>query len=166
MAGLKKEKGEFAPSGLESMGAVTQAEWVEGTVLDSEPRTAHEPARAEQDANLNQYTPMARESGKSGAMTPTAQVFNGQAIVLNQQPSSTLPLSLQNARRSQTIETHVQTFNQTLNLTLYLDSLVDESELRKAVVEQISQDSLIVHIANQRIGYRIPAGHNTQTRTR
>jgi hypothetical protein len=67
--------------------------------------------------------------------------------------------------QSQQVRTRVQRADQKLILTLFLDSLVDEETIRQSWVEQVSEDSLVVHLGSQRIGYRVPqAVQHTITR--
>lgn len=41
-------------------------------------------------------------------------------------------------------------------LTLFLDSLLTESDLERAVIEQVTGDSIVIEVGSQRIGYRVP----------
>jgi len=167
VAGAEKQKNELAAVARGSMDAAYQTEWVSGNIFPSTSESKTKRIAEEQDERESrQFKPLSKKYAAAETSTAAAQTFNGLAIGLSQQPSAALPLSQQNARRQRTIETQIYAANQTLNLTLFLDSLVDESELRNAVVEQVGADSLIVHVANQRIGYRIPATVNAQTRAR
>ena len=51
-------------------------------------------------------------------------------------------------------------------MTLYLDSLIDARDVQQANVETVSGDSLVVNMGNQRIGYKLPTGSNTQEQRR
>ncbi|MBM2844865.1 MAG: zf-HC2 protein [Bacteroidetes bacterium] len=167
IVGAEKQKNELAAVAQGGMDAAYQAEWVSGTILPSMSESTTKRIAEEQDARESrQFKSLSKKNAAAQTSKVAAQTFNGLAIGLSQQPSAALPLSQQNARRQRSIETQIYAANQTLNLTLFLDSLVDESELRNAVVEQVGEDSLIVHVANQRIGYRIPATVNVQTRAR
>jgi len=167
IVGAETEKNELAAVAQGSMDAANRTEWVSGNILPSTSESKTKRIAEEQDKRESrQFKPLSKKYAAAETSTAAAQTFNGLAIGLSQQPSAALPLSQQNARRQRTIETQIYAANQTLNLTLFLDSLVDESELRNAVVEQVGGDSLIVHVANQRIGYRIPATMNVQNRAR
>ena len=165
--GADKNKSEQGLRAQEGFAASLQEVWVTGNVLAPASEPAAGTISLEQDAQESgkMKSLSKKDARQQGAVSGT-QIFNGQSVALSQQPAGALPLAQQNERRRQTIETQVQSYNQTLHLTLYLDSLVDDEALRTAFVQQVSQDSLVVNIANQRIGYRIPANLNTQTRTR
>jgi hypothetical protein len=61
-----------------------------------------------------------------------------------------------------TIQTLVERTGSGLQMTLYFDPPVKESVLRDARVESVTEDSIIVNIGPQRIGYTLPPGWSDQ----
>ncbi len=90
-----------------------------------------------------------------------------QTIILSQKPSSSLPERQKEAgvNQTNTIHTLVEKTSRGLNLTLYSSTLFLSSEIENAAIEPITQDSLIVHLANESIAYHIPGGWSAQRST-
>jgi hypothetical protein len=88
-------------------------------------------------------------------------------IRVSQKPSSALPPSRKaHATQSGVVQTFVMNRADSIHVTLYLDSLVSESSLRSANVEIIGNDSLILHLPNQRIGLRLPSALVDQVKSK
>jgi hypothetical protein len=51
-------------------------------------------------------------------------------------------------------------------MTLYLDSPLADSELRSANIEVINNDSLILNLSSQRLGFRLPPALQNQANTK
>ena len=84
-------------------------------------------------------------------------------VVLLQRRVSDLPTAQQVQQRSlRGVQTLMENTSQGLQMTLFLDSLVTPSQLKGARVEWIGNDSLIVRIDGQEIGYQIPRGLQTK----
>ncbi len=83
-------------------------------------------------------------------------------IVLQQRAMKELPLERSQQQRGQQreIETLLERTDHGIQLTLYDDS-INESDMKDAVVERLSEDSIVVSVSNQRIAYRLPSGWNT-----
>ena len=140
--------------------------WTTGTVLPqsreslSAPESgnviARKAARAADrltGADQEAYTKRADLLGKRDSAAGTAP-----EVTLNQRPSSSLPAErrqLQTQAGANTVQTLVNQRDDHLTMTLYLDSLVNDADLRKAKVQQVSADSLVVNMANEKIGYRL-----------
>jgi hypothetical protein len=77
-------------------------------------------------------------------------------FTLVQKPSSSLPSSHQYGFRSGSVQTFIEKRSNAIQMTLYLDSAVAESELQSANIEMINADSLIVNLSSQRIGLKLP----------
>jgi len=157
------------PSGavvVGGMGRTSETYWTMGNVLPesrgslSAPaygneierkaaRAADQVARGdEQDLDKRAVLPGKRDHAAESAAD----------VTLRQQPSSLLPAErrqLQAQAGANTVQTLVRQRDDHLTMTLYLDSLVNDADLRKAKVQQVSPDSLVVNMANQKIGYRI-----------
>ena len=87
---------------------------------------------------------------------------------LNQQNSLSLPPTQQRLQQlnNAKVLTKVERIGSKTQMTLYLDSLLDENELANATIETLRNDSLILNLQNQRIGYKLPAGWTTQLQTK
>ncbi len=83
-------------------------------------------------------------------------------IVLQQRSMKDLPVerSQQRTANQDQIETLLERTDTGIQLTLFDDS-IKESDMKDAVVERLSEDSIVVSISNQRIAYRLPSGWNT-----
>ena len=73
--------------------------------------------------------------------------------------------SQQRAGQQREVETLLERTDNGIQLTLYDDS-INESDLKDAVVERLSEDSIVVSISNQRIAYRLPSGWNSSSTNR
>jgi anti-sigma factor RsiW len=75
-------------------------------------------------------------------------------ILLRQEPARSVPQH--RARPHRGIPIYAQALGTGLQLTLYPDSLFPPSDLARATVHQISNDSLIILIGRQTIGTKVP----------
>jgi hypothetical protein len=94
------------------------------------------------------------------------QRVDGQTITLKQQPTAALPIAQQSKQlrgQGEKVQTKVERSGQSLDLTIYLDPLADEEQWQKASVQPVTDDSLVIDIANKRIGYHIPGGWNSNS---
>ena len=83
--------------------------------------------------------------------------------LIRQQPASTLPGDQERSGRNQyRVPTRVDQRGSTTTLTMYLDSLVDEKDLRSAIVESARDDSVVVTLGGKKILYRFPPGQTAQ----
>jgi hypothetical protein len=136
----------------------SQTYWVEGHViqdaleesrgmLSATPRDQVSSVRKKDDHQVS-------KSGNDIAM-PT--------ISLNQEPSSSLPASLQYRQdRQGVIQTLIENKDNAIQITLYLDSPVADSELYSAKIQVINTDSLVLNLFSQCIGFRLPPGLQSQ----
>jgi len=86
-----------------------------------------------------------------------------QIITVRQRSSDFLPAShSKKSPDNRTIETLVEKNPQGLSLTLFRDTLFLDSQIQHASIEPVTEDSLIVNVANERIAYRIPGGWSAQ----
>jgi hypothetical protein len=146
----------------------TESIWIEGTIL---PPAADE---WKEKANVNDNRPAGeayglrktdREPVRPATQAAAKQNINVGLISLSQQTSVTLPRAqqrLQVMNSAAKVMSKAERIGDKILLTLYLDSLVDENDLANTQVETPRNDSLILNLPNQRIGYRFPAGWNTQ----
>jgi hypothetical protein len=144
------------------------ATWVEGTVL---PRGAEERAAPQLFAPPTGKKTEQLRANKMEARAPTAQQQQDRAgakepagLILTQRRLSDLPVSRQaEGQKLNTVQTLFQRAKGGMRLTLYLDTLATDPELQNASVVPIGEDSIILHLGNQRIGYKMPPGWNQET---
>ncbi len=139
-----------------------RAMWIVGTVVPiSVGRDRSMPSAATQSfaEGLQKRDNFAAKKSKSETQKVNLAVKNtSQNIVLEQRPSNTL----QTKNIAAGIQTLVEETDDGIALTLYPDSLFTSTELENAIVENISDDSLIVHISNQSIVYHLPQEFSVQ----
>jgi hypothetical protein len=94
---------------------------------------------------------------KNAPTRPQAQ------YLLRQQPSSALPADRETSGKDQQrVPTHIDQRGSSTTMTMYLDSLLDEGDLKKARVEAVSDDSVVVTLGGKKIVYRFPPGQAAQ----
>ena len=84
-----------------------------------------------------------------------------QEFRLRQKPASTLPESFgveQRQSQRALVPARVEERGTTTTMTLYLDSLVDDAELKGAKVRQAGGDTVVVEIGGKKILYRLGGG--------
>ncbi len=163
-AGVKRETegigGEAA--------APSAAFWTEGTQLGG----THEDVGAAQAADkvsaesqvlskeLDRKSKSANQL-KAAVNEKSSSVSN---YLVNQAPASDLPRERQMIQQRNAgggVQTLVKQDGDVTTMTIYLDSLVDPVEVKNASVEPASDDSVVVTLGKQRIGYRLPQTANT-----
>jgi hypothetical protein len=155
----------------ESMTPPPQAFWVEGHVISSEaaPRDEMRNQLAEQPKKQVFARRQIESMEKLGDQNMLRLDRDSTSIViaLNQKPSSSLPPSQQNKQgQPRLVQTFIENRISNIQMTLYLDSLVPDSELRSADIETIGADSLVLNFSNQRIGYRLPPALSEKVNTK
>lgn len=128
------------------------AYWTEGTVFQQ----SGEEETLLKDA-LQKPAAAARVERDADALTLQNTM---PPISISQRSAADLPRTrqvLQKQTAPGQVQTLVEQRDDGFHLTLYLDSLVDETALKNSTVRQVGPDSAIVRIANQQIGYRIPS---------
>jgi hypothetical protein len=141
---------EEKKSNTTGLSAGSLAYWTEGTLLQQSG-----PKEARLTDALQKPAAAARVEKDAGAPTPqnTTALFS-----IRQRSAAQLPQNRQGLQiASNQVQTLVEQRDDGVHLTLYLDSLVDETALKNSTVRQVGPDSAIVQIANQQIGYRIPS---------
>ncbi len=141
-------------AGFWSDGIVEEGEGLAGAAAakKSAPEAEEKSLFFESDAARNVAAP-----GKD-APAPAQGVF-----LVRQQPSSALPPGREKSAGDRSrIPTRVEQKGERTTLTMYLDSLVDENEMKRARVDAMRDDSVIVTIGGKKILYHIPRGGETQ----
>ncbi len=147
-----------------------QTFWVEGRIISTETSQRDE-KRVQPLAESQGQTNVFRQDPsrlKKDAGQPQQSRMNTTAnISLSQMPSSALPAALQR-KQSQlgTVQAFIQSQANNIQMTIYLDSPMPDSELQAAGVETIGEDSLILNLPNQRIGYKLPPALQSQVNTK
>lgn len=138
--------------------------WIEGNILPTDSDALHDKAKAQEKVGIYDFRKTDARSARSA--DPQAELKQSESnLVLNQQNSLALPTAqqqIQQLNKSSNVMTRLKRVGSQTQLTLYLDSLIDEKELSNATVETLRNDSLILHFSNQRIGYKLPAGWSMQ----
>jgi hypothetical protein len=139
--------------------------WSEGIVESGEAaRDAAAPRAAvtgrEKSGALFQSNAVKKE--EAGYMKDAPARPQGQYL-LRQQPASTLPGDQERpAGDRQRVPTRVDRQGSTTTMTMYLDSLLDERDLKNARVEALTGDSVVVTLRGKKILYRFPPGQGAQ----
>ena len=147
---------------------ILQQFWVRGTIL---------PGFAQSGPSISKSDHLKLEKAKSGQdrevaaqrKSPTQlESALASGITVNQQRLRALPSGRQQQVDATTnmVETLVRQENGQTFLTLYLDSLLDDNDVLSASVEYAASDSVILHISDQRIIYKMPQGWNPSQGTR
>ena len=90
-------------------------------------------------------------------ISPTRGESARSPISLKQEPVSSLPPEVLTTQdRPGTIHAFVEDHDSTMQVTLFLDSLVSDSELKAAKIDIIHDDSLLLHFSGQRVGVGLP----------
>ncbi|MFN0159154.1 MAG: hypothetical protein ACKVRP_13920 [Bacteroidota bacterium] len=123
-----------------------QATWVQGTIIEQ---------RENSGINLEGEVRSLAKSPHMGMEKKDQR----QAFRIQQRPFAALPLSQRQFQQTNTVQALVErTGTGEVQVTLFLDSLFNEVQLSKAVVQQVSDDSILVLVGGQIIGYRVPFG--------
>jgi hypothetical protein len=147
-----KELLAAAPRQQVSADQTQQQTWLQGVVT---PRPAPKGPALGQSPRANALK--GRETDAVVAKkTETVADAAGDDYTVSQRPLSALPGSRQLGRPRGTVETLLEDQGHGSRLTLFLDSLFSEEELRQATVEVVTEDSIVVRLRDRMIGYRLP----------
>jgi hypothetical protein len=136
--------------------------WIAGEIL-----TVHSAKgeRIAKDASKEQKKLLSRDQNKNQETTGTIQPGDGSSLIsmvtLRQRPSANLPKAMRLPPKPEAvaaIPTLAEKTSTGVRLTLYLDSLFSESDLRSAQVQKIVPDSLIIQLSSLRFSYKLPEG--------
>ena len=145
-----------------------QAFWVEAHVIPDDSKKKPGVFRAsprDQVSNVMKQETNAKKNDRQVSKTGTDIAM--LTLSLSQEPSSSLPAALQYRQdRQGAIQTLIENKDSAIQMTLYLDSPVADSELRTANIEVINIDSLVLNLPSQRIGLRLPPALQSQLNTK
>jgi hypothetical protein len=165
VAAAAPAKKEVAALG-ETAGGMN-AIWIEGTLLPEgfEDRAAPQSLARRESKRSEQL--QARKMNEKISKDERQQMATEGAepekfVVTQRSPSALLQSQRAEQQGINTIQTLVERKGRGLQMTLYFDPPVKESALRDARVESVTEDSIIVNIGPQRIGYKLPPGWSEQ----
>ncbi|HTY10832.1 MAG TPA: hypothetical protein VMF88_07150 [Bacteroidota bacterium] len=160
--GTESANGNQAPHAEESAlpeGQSAGSFWLLGTVVMIPESGAHTPASAERS--------LPAKFSKQGEVFIIHQDGVSQTITLAQRTLHLLPHGQVNQSSAyKTVQTLVERTANGLSLTLYQEKLFRESQIRRATIEPVTEDSLIVDVEHEHIAYHIPGGWGAQPSTK
>jgi hypothetical protein len=141
--------------------------WIEGTLLPEGFKDRAAPqSLARRDAKATEQLRAHKMDGKISKDEREQMATEGaepeKFVVTQRLPSALLQSQRAKQQGINTIQTLVERKGRGLQMTLYFDPPVKESVLRDARVESVTEDSIIVNIGPQRIGYKLPPGWSEQ----
>jgi hypothetical protein len=151
----------------EGISTQTQAIWLIGTVvmINDRPEMPSMAAGQNEGAMKRERALSKEKSAESIAGGPVTVKRRAKdaGIVLQQRAIKDLPAGFAQRKdaRRQSVQTLLERSDTGISLTLYGDA-VNEEDLREAVVERMTDDSLVVSLPHQRIAFRLPSGWNSQ----
>lgn len=172
----RREEPAGAPLGQEGAGAAREkqrpsfddkrgtVDWVEGTLItesqvyDFGDARGAAPAAQQLSLSKNQAQRSAPETGVQRHVQMVRLDTLVQTFELAQKPRAALQGRRQAGRLPQQIPTAVTVGSSVTSLTLYVDQLFADSTLASAIVRPVSKDSIVIHIGNQEIGYKLRGG--------
>ena len=131
--------------------------WVTGQVLNAVEENAHYDQARKITAWRNEYSQQAFAKKKE------QQNKEIQSTII-QSPFNSLPSTQQLLQKTQTntIQTKVQQTADGLTFILYPEVPFSAKDVQDAEIEPISNDSIVIGIGQQRIGYRLPPPISTK----
>jgi hypothetical protein len=162
----ENELGKIAqsePAAAAVRGGDQGAFWSEGVVQQALPAAGEASSRGAVSALQDKALMLKSRDVKKESPVGDALSRGQSRYLLRQQPANTLPAGRENAAKDQDrVPTLVEEQGGTTTMTLYLDSLVDERELKGARVEPGRDDSVVVTVGAKKIMYRFPQGGAAQ----
>lgn len=135
--------------------------WIEGEFLHEQSQVAHEEKSNEKMLAVQRTVPKQKQpEAEMASQSMTAQIQNPIEFQVSQRSVGLLPMQRQQLQRrqAQSVQARVQQAEYGFRLTIYLDTLFSEEDLRNARVEAIQPDSLVVAVKSQQIGFKMPSG--------
>jgi hypothetical protein len=133
--------------------------WIEGIVLQEQARAVREDLSLDKMSAAKQNMPKSKKSAEQIGRQPSAEVvLRPNEIRISQQYMHLLPPARQKLQQvhGQVIQTSVQQSDYGTTMTMYLDTLFNEEDLRKARVDEIPPDSLVIEVESRKIGFKMP----------
>jgi hypothetical protein len=133
--------------------------WIEGIVLQEQGRAVREGLSLDKMSASKRNMPKSKKSSEQIGRQPSAEeILTQNEIRISQQYVRLLPPARQKLQQvhGQAIQTSVQQSDRGTTLTMYLDTLFNDEDLRNAKVEEILPDSLVIEVESRKIGFKIP----------
>jgi hypothetical protein len=145
--------------------------WTEGTLIPPDPVGSAKADVSESKKESSRDRGISAETAREEEQLQTyrSRGASDPQFALQQRPFSSLtPSRQQNFSQipGQTIPTRVEQRGDSLYLTLYTDPPFTETELQTATVLPVTDDSMVVTVGSQRIGYRLPEAVRLQQHTK
>ena len=138
--------------------------WSEG-IVEQESGSSAADAVKKSAADERAKSLLFRSDVQPAAQSKDAPASAREEFLVRQKPASALPPDREGSAGDRTrIPTRVEQKGDQTTLTMYLDSLVDENEVKRARVNALRDDSVVVTIGGKKILYRIPHGPDTLSR--
>lgn len=158
-AGREPEFRQSGAAARATMDAVTHSGateeiWLEGTILPVE--------RGSEEAFRDESTVRIFGKKRGEAASGPAQHPLNENLLLSQQQAGDLPPTQQQRSDKAVVLAKAERIGNATQLTLYLDSLLDQAALANVRAETPDSNSLILYLPNQRIKYSLPAGWGSQ----
>jgi len=163
MVSVNKEQGSMGNRMVIAQPGITRF-WVEGEILrDGETLPSERASLGQGGAGEKEMMMAARPKTKTGQGQNSAETYQENGISIQQLQINLLPPERrkQHQERSNAIQAYVQLSNRGTSLTMYLDTLFDEQDVRKAQMEEIRPDSLVVQIGSRQVGFKLPTAIQT-----
>lgn len=159
LANQMLRKDEEKQTSDNAVSVPTQTFWVEGHVLSARDDATFVLRKAVTGSPAKSVLPGGRAVPRMQEIDTKKKASALSPISLEQQPLSSLPLTLKTAsNRHGTIPALIESSDHGILLTLFLKSPVPDSELRAAEVRIIGHDSLHIVLPHQLIGLTLPPG--------
>ena len=154
----KVERQEATHSAGAAVTESTNGVWTEGMLIPGEKLMNAPAARVATEDALHPSETRRMDKEAAGRVTAGKMSLPLLEFIVTQQPLHTSPPEQQKVdqRKHHAIPTYAQQVGAQLQLTLYPDSGFRPSDIARARVERISDDSIVVHVGSQMIGYRLP----------
>ncbi len=132
--------------------------WIEGVVLESLAAGVSVEEKKELAVPAPQEAARMDESLKLSFRRGAKGVPVENEVSLRQESAATLPAARQRMQMQgrQMVQALVEQSGEKLDITMFLDTLMDEEQLRGARVEQVGVDSLIVGVGYREFAFKLP----------
>jgi hypothetical protein len=155
---LKKDL-ENQPDHLITEDANAQSFWVEGRVLSEQQVGARNVKAMKKAAAPNRGAQESIQSDKTfDTQHEVRGVLDQQETKIHQLSIHFLPSARQTKQREDgdKIQMKVERSDHGTDMTMYLDTPLEELELKKARIEQVTPDSIVIEVESRTIGFKMP----------
>lgn len=144
------------------VAAASSQVWLIGNVVMISEAAGASAERSDASPTMKQNSRRSSASGESIALQKTKQ----NSVIVRRRSMKELPADRgQSPRAIGQVETLLEREAENIVLTLY-DDAMDETDVKQAVVESFSENTLVVILPHQRITYQLPSGWDQSSRSR